>query len=248
MTIRSTVVSTVKAAARAFGVKVERYSLASSPELRLTRMLARHAVDLVIDVGASTGGYGRSLRIAGYEGRILSFEPLCSAHATLLGQSASDSGWAVAPPVALGAHAGQSSMNVALNSDSSSLLEMLDSHATAAPDSRYVATEEVVVARLDQFHHPFIEKASRPFLKVDTQGYEDHVLIGAAGVLPRLAGIQVEMSLEPLYQGQMLWRDLMAMIEASGFQLWSIVPGFFDQQSGRLLQCDGIFFRTGNDD
>ena len=67
-------------------------------------------------------------------------------------------------------------------------------------------------------------------------------------MLPQLAGIQVEMSLEPLYQGQMLWRDLMAMIEASGFQLWSIVPGFFDQQSGRLLQCDGIFFRTGNDD
>jgi FkbM family methyltransferase len=242
--MRNTVVSTVKAAARAMGIKVERYTLATSPELRLTRMLARHNVDLVIDVGASTGGYGHSLRMAGYQGRILSFEPLPSAHAALVRRSASHSGWAVAPPMALGAHEGRSRMNVAGNSDSSSLLEMLDSHATAAPDSRYVAAQEVVVARLDQFRHPFIEAAARPFLKVDTQGYEEHVLAGAAGVLPQLCGVQVEMTLEPLYEGQMLWHDLMAMIDASGFQLWSIVPGFFDQHSGRLLQCDGIFFRA----
>jgi len=247
MTMRSTVVSAVKAAARASGIKVERYNLATSPELRLVRMLTRHNVDLVIDVGASTGGYGHSLRIAGYQGRILSFEPLSSAHVTLVRRSASDSSWAVAPPMALGAREGRSRMNVAGNSDSSSLLEMLDSHAAAAPDSRYIATEDVVLSRLDQFRHRFIDEASMPFLKIDTQGYEEHVLAGAAELLPQLCGMQVEMSLAPLYERQMLWRDLMKLIEASGFQLWSIVPGFFDKQSGRLLQCDGIFFRVGND-
>jgi len=242
---RSIIVSAAKRALRRLGIRLERHALATSPELRLVRMLAWHGVDLVIDVGASSGGYGKELRAAGYNGRILSFEPLRSAHSALTRHAGSDRNWAVAPPMALGDRDGNSRLNVAGNSDSSSLLEMLDSHAAAAPDSRYVAAEDVVVARLDQFHHAFIEAAARPFLKVDTQGYEEHVLAGAAGLLPQLCGMQVEMSLEPLYERQLLWRDLMAMIEASRFQLWSIVPGFFDQQSGRLLQCDGIFFRAG---
>jgi FkbM family methyltransferase len=233
----------IKSFCRRFGIKIDRYSMVTSHELRLARMLRHHDVDLVIDVGASSGGYARSLRAAGYGRSILSFEPLPAVHQQLVRAAAGDAAWAVADPMALGGHAGRVQMNVSSNSDSSSLLDMLDSHAHAAPESRYVKTETVLVERLDGVRHPFIESARSPFLKIDTQGYEAHVLSGAEGLLPKLQGIQVEMSLEPLYAGQTLWLELLESIEARGFRLWSLVPGFFSPESGKLLQCDGVFFR-----
>jgi FkbM family methyltransferase len=243
MSLFRTITPALKSLCRRFGIKVDRYSMVTSHEMRLARMLHHHDVDLVIDVGASSGGYARSLRTAGYRGPVLSFEPLRSVHQELVRASEGDAAWAIADPMALGEHEGLCRMNVSCNSDSSSLLDMLDSHAHAAPESRYVKTEDVVVARLDGVRHPFINPAKRAFLKIDTQGYEAHVLAGAAGLLPKLQGIQVEMSMEPLYAGQTLWLELLESVEARGFKLWSLVPGFFSQESGKLLQCDGVFFR-----
>ena len=42
----------------------------------LAYMLHRMKVDCVLDVGAHVGGYGKNLRLAGYRGPIVSFEPV----------------------------------------------------------------------------------------------------------------------------------------------------------------------------
>lgn len=225
------------------GIKVERFNSASSHELRLVQMLAANHVDLVIDVGANTGGYAKSIRASGYRGRILSFEPLESAHAALVNACHADESWAAAPRMALGEVNGRVTINVAGNSTSSSMLDMLESHRRASPQSSYVAHEVVDVRRLDSVSHPFVAEAERPFLKIDTQGYESHVLAGAEKCLGGIRGLQLELSLQPLYEGQRLWRDMIATAEAAGFDLWALVPGFFDPVNGRLLQCDAIFFR-----
>ena len=225
------------------GLLLDRVSLATSPELRLVAMMASHTVDLVIDVGANTGGYATSLRSAGFTGRIISFEPLRAAHAALEANSQGDAAWAVADRMALGERDGVASINVAGNSASSSIREMLETHRSAAPESAYVGREDISVLRLDGVRHPFLDVAARPFLKVDTQGYEAEVLDGAKGLMDRVQGIQMELTLAPLYQGQVLWRDLVDRLEAAGFRLWGLVPEFIDPATGRMLQCDGIFFR-----
>jgi hypothetical protein len=51
------------------------------------------------------------------------------------------------------------------------------------------------------------------------------------------------MSLVPLYEGQRLWKDILHRLEAEGFVLWQIIPGFSDPESGRSLQFDGVFYR-----
>jgi hypothetical protein len=133
---------------------------------------------------------------------------------------------------------------VAGNSASSSILPMKDLHERAAPESRYVGTQRVALRRLDEVQHPAIQTSQRLMLKIDTQGYEMAVLRGAEKMLPRLAGVQLELSLAPLYEGQTLYLELIDWLRARGFDLWSVIPGFVDPSSGRMLQFDGVFFRA----
>ena len=85
--------------------------------------------------------------------------------------------------------------------------------------------------------------SERPFIKIDTQGYEMEVLKGAESTLRLASGIKVEVSIAPLYEGQPDYLSLIEFIRSAGFSLWSIEPGFSDPKTGRLLQFDAVFFR-----
>jgi FkbM family methyltransferase len=211
---------------------------------RSVRFMAAHGVTLVVDVGANTGQYGHSLRRAGFGGRIISAEPLSREFRRLDERAGRDGRWS-AVHAALGARPGRVPLHVAGNSVSSSLLEMLDSHAGAAPASAYVRTEVAEVRTVDDLlDSSGVGPAERVFLKIDTQGYEAPVLDGAQRWLPRLAGVQVELSLLPLYAGQALMGDLLRRLTDAGLELWSLEPVFVDPRTGRLLQVDGVFFRA----
>jgi hypothetical protein len=120
---------------------------------------------------------------------------------------------------------------------------MLESHNRAAPDVRYVGTEVVPISRLDRVAEEFLGEARNIFLKVDAQGFELQVLQGAAELIRRIVGAQLELSLVPLYESQALFSDLIDWMRKEGFSIWGIVPGLADNSSGRLLQTDVVFFR-----
>ena len=241
-----TLLHRTRLAARKLGIEVHRYNILQSFDARLLGMLTMHSVDLVIDVGANDGGYATGLRQCGYRDHILSFEPLLAAHAAATRAAAGDPKWMVAPRCALGNSPSTLEINVAGNSKSSSLLPMLKSHLDAAPHSRSVTSESVPVLRLDDIGLPSLKVAIRPYLKIDTQGYELPVLEGAILTLERCVGVQAELSLVPLYEGQTLYREIIKWLELRGFELWSLIPGFSDPVSGRMLQMDGIFFRPSS--
>jgi len=137
-------------------------------------------------------------------------------------------------------------LNIAGNSASSSLLEMLHSHVKAAPQSKYIGKEKVAVHRLDGLDDFRINDAKRIYLKIDTQGYELPVLQGSQGMMDRVVGVQLEMSVIPLYKGQALYQDLIAWLEKAGFEMWGVQPGFMNKKTGQMLQFDGILFKTKN--
>jgi hypothetical protein len=62
-------------------------------------------------------------------------------------------------------------------------------------------------------------------------------------LLPKIKGIQLEMSFVKLYEGGPLYKDIFGYLENAGFQLYTIIPDFRDERSGRMLQADGIFIR-----
>jgi len=211
--------------------------------LDLSFSLRQFKIDLVLDVGANTGQFASGIRRGGYPGRIVSFEPLSRAYGELLLSSAADSMWETYPRCALGDHNGEVEINIAGNSFSSSILPMLESHRSAAPESAYEGKEVVPIKMLDAVAGPYLKDAQAPFLKIDTQGFEWLVLDGARDTLPQIKGILVELSLVPLYGGQHLWREVIDRLEAEGFTLWAFKPEFSDRVSGRSLQVDGIFYR-----
>ena len=238
--------SFVKGAARLLGMEVHRFHPATSHAAQLGVMLRKHRIDVVFDIGANVGQFGQALRRhVGYAGRIVSFEPMKPAHEQLVSAASGDRLWQVAPRCALGSQEGTITINVAANSVSSSVLPMLEAHAQAAADSRYTATEQVPLRTLDALAPEYLRADSVLFMKVDTQGYESEVLAGAAQTLLRARGVQLELSLLPLYAGQRLMPELVDWMRDAGFELWALAPAFIDPNSGRLLQVDATFFRAG---
>jgi hypothetical protein len=152
------------------------------------------------------------------------------------------------PRMALGNANSEAVIRIAGNSTSSSLLPMNDTHVRAAPTSAYTGSEPVTVRRLDAIDIPALRVDGRALLKIDTQGFEMQVLQGAESLLGRILGVQLELSLVPLYDGQADYRDLIAWLADRGYHMWNLIPGFVDQNSGRMLQFDGMFFRTSATD
>jgi FkbM family methyltransferase len=239
----SSVKQGVKQLLLAAGIEAHRFHPDTSPLARLMAALRHFNVDLVIDIGANEGQFAKELRAGGFSGRIVSFEPLSTAHRQLLQESNRDSAWQVYSRCALGDRLGEIQLNISGNSVSSSILPMLTAHSSAAPESAYLGHESAPLITLDSVAPLYLDGAQAPFLKIDTQGYEWHVLSGALATLPKVRGVQMELSLVPLYEGQHLWRECIERLEAEGFVLWALQPVFFDPATGRTLQWDGLFFR-----
>jgi len=231
----------IKQFLHAFGFDIIRYNAARSNAAQLNRIMSEHHINLVLDIGANTGQFACYLRDMGYRGQIVSFEPLTSARDNLILNSKRDPLWDIAPQAAIGSTNGETTIYISGNSVSSSILNMLDVHAVAAPDSVYIGKEIVPLRRLDSLAKIYVSDDSILFIKIDTQGYEDRVIEGASELLQQTAVLQLELSLVPLYEGQCLCDEMIANINALGFYLWAISPVLTDEHSGRLLQIDATF-------
>jgi FkbM family methyltransferase len=227
-----------------FGVDVVPYTSIHHFVGRRARLFRALNINLVFDIGANTGQYAMELRRFGYRGQIVSFEPLQAPYETLSKRAALDEKWDVVN-IALGRHSGRQAMNVAANSASSSLLDMLPLHENAAPHARYVGVEPVAIARLDDIAVGYLTGTSGLFLKIDAQGYESEILAGGTELLPRIVGLEIELSLAHLYASDTLIDETITELKASGFHLVDLRPAFADPRTGQLLQADGIFARSG---
>ena len=192
----------------------------------------------VLDVGAHRGQSAKLLRDLGHRGRIVSFEPHPASYAELEAASAGDPGWEVRR-LALGSRSGSAELLGRAAGDLSSLLpnstygDGFDAMRLAGPP---VAVE---IARLDEVlaETPEWLDDGPVLLKVDVQGTELAVLEGAGPALGRLAAVQVELAVRPLYEGAAHWRAPIELLERAGFELSGLVPVGRDR-AGRIVDID----------
>jgi FkbM family methyltransferase len=155
-----------------------------------------HDVDLVLDVGANVGQYGRGLRELGYERRIWSFEPVKHVFDELQATARRDNLWKVTN-TAVGAVPGEVTINVSEMSLFSSIKRANQNAYEFDSRVAVVDKQQVQVATLDDLLRD--ETAQNIYLKIDTQGFEQEVLQGAPKLLTKLAGLQLEIPVDSLY-------------------------------------------------
>jgi len=225
---------------RGIGFQLNRYP--TSDLKRRIKLIKHFEINKTLDVGANEGQYALQLRRLGFDGKIVSFEPYSKAFIKLKEKTEKDKNW-IAYNLALGNRDEEEFLNISYNSVSSSFLDMLPIHLKSEPMSRYISKEKVKIRKLDSIFHKFFQEGDRIFLKIDTQGFEQKVLEGAKESLHLIKGIQIEMSISPLYRGEMQFVDLLNFITERGFLLYSLETGFHNPETGQLLQVDGIFFK-----
>jgi FkbM family methyltransferase len=240
--------SLLKRLARHFGYDLVPTKKSKAPNAQLIAILRHHRIDTVLDVGANVGQYGQRLRDWGYAGRIISYEPLSSAHAALCARAADDPNWTIAPRMAIGAADGDVDIQVSAETDMSSILPQNTLLRQISPTSDIERTERVPLRRLDSVVNEVVGDGDRLFLKIDTQGFEPEVLKGAGILIQRLIGIQIEMSLVPLYEGELDYQAMTGRLTAAGFEPHLILPGYFERKLARQLEIDGVFVRRPEPD
>jgi FkbM family methyltransferase len=228
---------------RSSGFDVVRYRPVNDPDQRLVHLLERYRVNTLLDVGANVGQFAKRIIAAGYSSNVISFEPVSSSHSMLLKNAEDYEQWQVATRCALGGERRRVMVNIAGNSESSSLLPMLERHVSALPISKYLGAEETELIRLDDVLEEYLpaDEGTSLALKMDVQGFEGQVLDGAPKTLQRTKVIYTEMSLCPLYDREVPFFDLYSRILKLGFRCVGISPGFLDPSTWEVLQVDATF-------
>ncbi len=242
--LKETVKHYVRQAFRLAGLEVSRTKNANIESTALRNILLTTQPQIILDVGANLGQFGDLAFREGFKGTLVSFEAVPDVHEKLarhVGRQARN--WIVAPCSAIGSRSGQIEINIAGNSVSSSVLAMSQTHEDAEPNSKYLSKQCVAISTLDELAASLIPPVGAILLKVDTQGYEMEVLKGAGAILRRTVALQLELSLTPLYVGAPTFLEMVSEMKHQGYEIFSIIPGFRDKKTGRLLQVDGYFIR-----
>lgn len=229
----------IRAILRPLGYDIRRYSLVDDPFGILLTLAREHGVTTIIDVGANTGQFAERVFAEGWEGNILSVEPLSDAHNALTRAASAIARWQVAPRCAVGAVKGTALINVSGNSQSSSLLAALAESSQSEPGIAAIRTETVDVETLDSL----VNSANQTFLlKIDAQGYELNVLKGAENLFDSVPLIYTEMALAPSYDGAPLFTELGQEIVEKGYTCVAIHQGY--SRDKRMHEVDGLFVKN----
>lgn len=210
----------------------------------VAEMLDYYGVNCVFDVGANVGQYGRRLRQSGYKGRIVSFEPVPRFLEKLQKQAENDSDWHIFP-CGLGRSDELRPMHVEWNT-MNSLLDASDYGNAAYKRFTKGRTEEIQVCRLDGLMDQALVGITdpRPYLKMDTQGYDLEVFAGAGERIDDFVGLQSEVALLRLYEGSPRMQEALAAYEDRGFEVTGMYPVTREKSTGRVLEFDCVMMRA----
>jgi FkbM family methyltransferase len=210
--------------------------------LHLGELLTQLKIDCVLDVGANVGQYHDFLRNKVlFEGPIVSFEPV-SRHVALLKQRAADDPHWHIEPYALGAKEGSLDINVMVSDQFSSFLEP-DNSKINDYDGLNVPSriETVAVKTIDTVLPELRARLSfkRPYLKLDTQGFDIEVLEGSRESLSAIPALQSEASVIGIYKGMPGYVETIRYLGDKGFDITGLYPVSRDR-SLRLIEFDCV--------
>jgi hypothetical protein len=105
---------------------------------------------------------------------------------------------------------------------------------------------EVEVRRLDRVLDETFDglDGRRPFLKLDTQGFDLDVFAGAGDSIERFVGLQSELALMEIYKGMPRMQESLAAYEKAGFEIAGLYPVSRQTRTARVLEYDCVMVRA----
>ena len=208
-----------------------------SPFMSIVRNLEDSNVSNVIDVGANVGQFGLDIRRHGFKGQIVSYEPVNETFRLLTQTTRRHQPWK-AIQLGLGAAESERTINISGNDGlSSSLLEMGSLHLENFPDSATVSRQNISISTID---NQLVVLGLRPqeiMLKLDVQGFEAEVLKGASQSISKIPLCYLEVSITPLYEGEVLLLPILIELSKYGHEVIDVFRGI-KASNGKLLQLD----------
>lgn len=215
-------------------------------QLHLRKLLPYYNVDCIFDVGGNYGQYAQMLRKqAKFKGLIISFEPIPAAAAVLRDMSAKDPMWII-EECALSSNNGEQTFNIMQGSQFSSLSEPRHDEVELFRNMNKISEE--IKVKTETLDSAFVRLQKlydfkRPFLKMDTQGYDVEVITHGKSVIKTFVGLQSELAVNKIYKDSVDYREAITIYEKCGFLLSAFVPnnvGHFP----RLVEIDCIMVRS----
>lgn len=194
--------------------------------------------DTVFDVGGNVGDFAEAAHALWPQALITSFEPVPELAAANWKRSAGR--WQV-NDVAISDRSGDATMLVCTNQHSASTLQ----------EPGNVRRREFGI--VDQFQPTFVRTerldwfdrvgAGRLLIKIDVEGHEGQVLVGARSVLSRAATVVCEVQNDPdIFLGSPAPSAVDKILRHCGLHFAGLLDSFASP-GGRVLQFDGIWKR-----
>jgi FkbM family methyltransferase len=233
---------------RLVGIELSRHPAPTTLDWHIKTLLDYEAINCVLDVGANRGQFAERVRSLGYQGWIVSFEPVPEVYERLVYRFRNDARWR-GFQLALGDRNETRPFHIARgDAQASSFLEF----NTAGPrrwgdDHTISETVSLHVRRLDEVWEECMAAIDSPrvFLKMDCQGFDLNVVEGVSQKLHHVRAIQSELALEHFYEHMTRFTDAVDVYEKLGFD----AVGFFPQARRepdylRLVEMDCLFLRN----
>jgi FkbM family methyltransferase len=214
-----------------FGFEILPDEHKNSLQSYLLDLMNRYEINYILDVGSNQGQFYNVLRNIGYSGYIELFEPLIECH-DYLKQITKNDKYVKLNTFALGDKNEKVKFYITENNVSSSILVPKDY-------SKVKKSYDVVVKAFDSLESDFSFYKS-VLLKIDAQGYEKNVILGAINSLEYFQFILMELSLFTGYVGETTMIDMFEFMKKLNYTPIFIYPGVTNF-SNEILQYEVVF-------
>ncbi len=216
-----------------------------SEQFWLGKLFESLPISCVLDIGANRGQYAAGLRSrVGYQGRIISVEPVPDAFAALEARAASDALWETRR-LAIAAQTGEAAFNVMQGEQFSSLNRPLKERSDKRQKVRVKEVLSVPTVTLERFFDDenLSDGGGSILLKLDVQGAEMEALASGPGSLGKIAAVQVELAFIQIYEGGADWRSFIDWMDDRDFVLSGMFPNNAATTFPHLFELDALFVR-----